>query len=81
MSVFEDENDVTFGLKSEANKFNLDFIELVKERFDIVLDRRSFFEESFQKLIKYCNTDNFKKSLIKFDGYDLNDFGKFHYVS
>tara|TARA_B100001175_G_C19444122_1_gene607813 strand:+ start:81 stop:941 length:861 start_codon:yes stop_codon:yes gene_type:complete len=81
MSVFEDENDVTFGLKSEANKFNLDFIELVKERFDIVLDRRSFFEDSFQKLMRYCDTENFKKLLIKFDGYDVRDFGKFHYIS
>ena len=81
MSVYEGETDFAFGLKSEAIKFNLDFIELVKERFDIVLDRRSFFEDSFQKLIKYCNTDNFKKLLLKFDGYDVSDFGKFHYIS
>ena len=57
------------------------FTVLVKERFDIVLDRRSFFEDSFQKLIKYCNTENFKKLLLKFDGYDVSDFGKFHYIS
>ena len=81
MSVYEDETDFAFGLKSEALKFNLDFIELVKERFDIVLDRRTFFEDSFQKLIKYCNTENFKKLLLKFDGYDVSDFGKFHYIS
>ena len=81
MSVYEGESDFAFGLKSEAIKFNLDFIELVKERFDIVLDRRSFFEDSFQKLIKYCNTENFKKLLLKFDGYDVSDFGKFHYIS
>ena len=81
MSVYEDETDFAFGLKSEALKFNLDFIELVKERFDIVLERRSFFEDSFQKLIKYCNTENFKKLLLKFDGYDVSDFGKFHYIS
>ena len=81
MSVHEENSDFTFGLKSEAIKFNLDYIELVKERFDIVLDRRSFFEESFQKLIKYCNTENFKKLLLKFDGYDVSDFGKFHYIS
>ena len=81
MSVYEGETDFAFGLKSEAIKFNLDFIELVKERFDIVLDRRSFFEDSFQKLIKYCNTENFKKLLLKFDGYDVSDFGKFHYIS
>ena len=81
MSVYEGESDFAFGLKSEAIKFNLDFIELVKERFDIVLHRRSFFEDSFQNLIKYCNTENFKKLLLKFDGYDVSDFGKFHYIS
>ena len=62
-------------------KLNLDFGELEKERFDIIVDRRSFFEENFQILMKYCSSEQFKKLLVKFDGYDMTDFGKFHYVS
>jgi len=81
MSVYEGESDFTFGLKSEAIKLNLDFVELEKERFDIIIDRRSFFEENFQILMKYCSSEQFKKLLVKFDGYDMTDFGKFHYVS
>ena len=81
MSIYEDESDVAFGLKSEAKKFDLNYIELVKERFDIVLDRRSFFEDNFQALMKYCYSESFKILLKKFNGYDMSNFGKFHYIS
>ena len=81
MSVYEGETDATFGLKSEAMKFDLNFVELVKERFDIVLDKSAYFEENFQILMKYCNSGEFNSLMKKFPGYDLSEFGKFHYVS
>ncbi len=81
MSVYEDESDFTFGLKSEAYRLNLDFTELVQERFDLAVDRRSYFHSNFQTLIEFCKTENFQMLLDKFKGYDVNGFGTFHYIS
>lgn len=55
MQVLEGKADVTLGLSTFASRFALEFVPVIEERFDLLIDRRAFFEEDFQSLVKYTN--------------------------
>ena len=44
--ILSNQADVSFGLKSEAKKFELDFIPIVTERFDLIVYRKYWSLES-----------------------------------
>ncbi|MDC1133886.1 substrate-binding domain-containing protein, partial [Alphaproteobacteria bacterium] len=73
--------DLTLGLKSEAVKYNLSFIPLVTERFDLVINRKFWFEKPFQDLLEFCKTEEFKIMASKLEGYNILNLGKIHFNS
>ena len=79
--ILSNQADVSFGLKSEAKKFELDFIPIVTERFDLIVYRKYWFESSFQTLLNFCKTKEFFKLVSTFEGYDINNLGKIHFNS
>lgn len=76
IAVAEDAADVTFGLQAVAQQFNLEFIPLVEERFDLLVDRAAFFEPPIQGLLAFCQSNEFQSRAAGFHGYDLTDLGK-----
>jgi putative molybdopterin biosynthesis protein len=79
--VLSDKADVTLGLKSEANKYQLAFCPIITERFDLVVDRKFWFEKPFQDLLNFCKTSDFKEIASNLDGYNIIDLGKVHFNS
>jgi len=79
--ILSNQADVSFGLKSEAKKFELDFIPIVTERFDLIVYRKYWFESSFQTLLNFCKTKEFFKLVSTFEGYDIDNLGKIHFNS
>jgi putative molybdopterin biosynthesis protein len=79
--ILSDHADVSFGLESEAKKFQLKFIPIVIERFDLVVYRQSWFEKSFQALLNFCRTKEFLKLASNFQGYNIYNLGKIHFNS
>ena len=79
--VLSDKADVTLGLKSEAKKYQLGFCPIITERFDLVVDRKFWFEKPFQDLLNFCKTSHFKEIASNLDGYDIIDLGKVHFNS
>ena len=73
--------DVTLGLASEAKKHKLEFLHIVTERFDLVVNRISWFDRPFQKLLNFSRTDNFFYTASKFSGYDIDNLGTVHFNS
>jgi len=69
MQVLEGKADVTLGLSAFASRFKLDFVPVIEERFDLLIDRRAFFEADFQTLVKYTQTPGFKELQSEFPGY------------
>jgi excisionase family DNA binding protein len=67
--------DVTFGLEALADQFNLGFVPLIDERFDLLVDRHSWFDPPMQKLMAFCGSDAFTAQAARFKGYDLRDLG------
>ena len=62
-------------------KYNLSFIPLVTERFDLVINRKFWFEKPFQDLLEFCKTEEFKIMASKLEGYNILNLGKIHFNS
>ena len=79
--VLSEQADVTLGIASEAEKYKLKFIPVVEERFDLVIDRFSWFEVPFQKLLQFSKTTEFFDIASRLKGYNIKDLGMIHFNS
>ncbi len=71
LCVLEGKADTTFGLASIAKQYNLGFVPIVKERFDILVDRRAWFEPDWQKLLGFCHSTPFRQRAKELAGYNI----------
>jgi excisionase family DNA binding protein len=67
--------DVTFGLEAIARDFALPFVPVVEERFDILVDRRAWFEPPLQALMAFCRSEQFRARAAALGGYDVSGCG------
>lgn len=75
LAVAGGQSRATFGLEALAVQFGLGFVPLIDERFDLIVDRRSWFEPPMQRLMAFCRSDGFARHAAGFAGYDLSDLG------
>ena len=52
---------------------------LVRERFDLVLLRRAYFEPPVQRFGKFCRTPAFMEKADALGGYDVSGCGSVRY--
>ena len=57
LAVADGKGDAAFGLLCMARQFRLDFVPVTRERFDLVVTRRAYFEPPFQRLVGFCRSD------------------------
>ncbi len=79
MTVASGKADVGLGVAAVVHNLPLSFIDLHKERYDLVLNRRDYFEAPMQRLIAFTRTPIFRERAAEFPGYDIDDLGKIHY--
>lgn len=79
MAITEDKADIGFGLGCIAHQFRLSFVPLLRERYDIVVFRRAYFESAVQTFIEFCRGDAFRARAAELGGYDVSGFGRVHY--
>ncbi|NNE78818.1 MAG: helix-turn-helix transcriptional regulator [Silicimonas sp.] len=75
LAVAEGQADVAFGLEAVARPFGLGFVPLIDEKFDILFDRRAYFDAPVQRLMAFCRGDRFKERALALGGYDISDLG------
>lgn len=75
-SVRRGEADVTFGLESVALAYGLPFVPVIEERFDLLIDRRAYFEPAMQGLMAFCRSDAFGQRAKSLGGYDVTGLGE-----
>ncbi len=75
VSVLEGAVDVTFGLEALAKQYGLPFVPVIQERFDLLVDRRSWFEPAMQTFLGFCRTKAFVCRAARFAGYDVSGLG------
>ena len=79
LAVSEGKADGGIGLACMARQFKLDFMPLMRERFDVVVFRRAYFDEPFQRLHAFCRGEAFAAHAKERGGYDIAGFGRIHY--
>jgi putative molybdopterin biosynthesis protein len=71
LMVQEGKADCCFGLASIAAQFKLDFVPLARERFDLLVDRKAWFDPPLQALLTFCRSDAFAARAREMAGYDV----------
>ncbi len=71
--------DAAPGLAAVARQFGLPFVPTQWERFDLLVDRRSWFESPLQALMTFASTKAFASKASELGGYDLSGHGAVHW--
>ncbi len=79
MAIANGKADVGLGIEASARQFQLEFKEMVEERFDLLIWRKAYFDPAFQTLVRFCAGDAFKSRAREFGGYDIAGFGTVHF--
>ncbi len=68
--------DAVFGAQAAANALGLGFVPIIRERVDLLVNRRSYFEAPLQTLFEFCRTTAFNAHARALGGYDLAGHGR-----
>jgi len=75
-SVASGQAEAAPGLEAMARQFGLAFLPTALERYDLVVDRRAWFEPPFQRLRAFTASPAFGAKAAEFGGYDLTGHGR-----
>ena len=78
-AVLEGLADAALGLRALAERYRLAFVPIIRERFDLLIDRRACFEPPLQKLIHFCGSPAFSDKAVSLSGYEVQGFGTVHF--
>jgi len=59
----------------------VDFVPLHRERYDLIIGRRDYFDSPFQRLLAFTRTQQFVDKAAELGGYDIIDVGHVTYNS
>lgn len=79
LAVADAKADAAFGLSALARRFRLDFVPVVRERYDLLVWRRFYFEPPFQSFLSFCRSEALAARAAELGGYDLAGFGTVHF--
>lgn len=72
LAVAEERADCALGLQSLALQHQLEFIPVVEEPLDLLVDRRFFFEAQMQCFISFCRSPVFARRVEALEGYRVD---------
>ncbi|MEH6641300.1 helix-turn-helix transcriptional regulator [Vreelandella glaciei] len=76
LSIAQGEADVGLGVEAAAHRQQLGFIPLCEEPFDLIMQRRSYFEPAVQQLMAFAQQARFAERSIQLGGYTIAETGK-----
>ncbi|MFG1479882.1 helix-turn-helix transcriptional regulator [Xanthobacter sp. V4C-4] len=75
MAIGSGRADVGLGIEAAARQFNLDFVPLLKERFDLLVWRKAYFDPPFQQFMAFCRGPALAARAAALGGYDVTGLG------
>ncbi|MCH8238292.1 MAG: substrate-binding domain-containing protein, partial [Proteobacteria bacterium] len=75
LAVQEGQADAGLAVQSVAKQYRLDLQPLHRERYDLLLRRRDYFEAPVQALLAFAASDAFKAKAADMAGYDVSGLG------
>ncbi len=79
LAVREGKADTGLAIAAVAQQLGLDFLPLHRERFDLVMRRRDYFEPPIQRLFDFARSPAFVTRAAEMGGYDVHGLGRVHY--
>ncbi|MEN6507884.1 MAG: helix-turn-helix transcriptional regulator [Smithella sp.] len=79
LSLISGEADTGIASATVARIMDLDFHPLVDERFDMILEKNTFFQPAVQAFIETLQSEKFKNRVEKIGNYDFTHAGKILY--
>ncbi len=79
LPVLDGAADAAFGLQAVAQQLRLGFVDLMEERFDLLIWRQAYFSDEFQRLVAFFSTDTFAGQASRMTGYDITGLGRVRY--
>jgi putative molybdopterin biosynthesis protein len=76
LAVFGGSADAAIGIMGAANKLELDFVHLTKERFDLVIHKDQISSAPVDALLKVVRSNAFKEKVNGMSGYDTSATGQ-----
>lgn len=76
LSIVSGEADVGIASAAVAKILDLDFQPLVSERFDMILDKSTFFQPVVQTFIEALKSDQFRSKVEKIGHYGFKNSGR-----
>ena len=77
--VLEGRADAGLAVETVARMHRLDFVPLFRERYDLLVWRREYFEPPMQRLLAFCASAAFRARATEVGGYDLAGLGAVRY--
>jgi molybdate-binding protein len=79
LAVLEGKADAGLAVSQVARQFRLDFLPLHRERYDLLIRRRDYFDAPFQALLAFASTEAFRARAAEMAGYDTSGLGRVVY--
>jgi molybdate-binding protein len=79
LAVLEGRADAGLAVAAVARQYRLDFLPLHRERYDLLMRRRDYFEAPVQKLLGFTRGEAFAARAGEMDGYDMGGLGRVVY--
>jgi len=79
LSVLKGEVDAAFGISYIAHVLNLDFIFLMNEKFDMVIPKDNYFNQTIKDFLCLFEQSRFINKVKDFAGYTLEEMGSIVY--
>ncbi|MFQ5784481.1 MAG: substrate-binding domain-containing protein [Alphaproteobacteria bacterium] len=79
LAVLEGKADAGLAVAAVARRLRLDFVALHRERYDLAMRRRDYFEAPFQELLAFARSAAFTVRAAELGGYDCSGLGRIVY--
>jgi putative molybdopterin biosynthesis protein len=76
MAVLSGSADVGLGICAAARMLGLEFVQLTRERYDLVIRKEELSDPRIAALLEVIRSAKFKESIREMGGYDTGDTGK-----
>jgi len=80
LAILSGQADVGMATGSVSRMLGLSFLPVTKERFDMILDKKTYFGKGVQSFIDTIRSENFRKGVEKLGHYDFRESGKILYA-
>jgi excisionase family DNA binding protein len=79
LAIQDGKADVGVAVAAAAHQHRLAFVPLHRERYDLLLRRRDYFDAPVQALLAFAGTEAFRARAAEMDGYDVSELGSVRY--